>query len=476
MNKSWHDTMWVSVINIANVVVTAVLFLKIANVLGPDNYGLYVFAMSVGMFAALIDGFGGEYLLVMFGSRDEKEIPELFGNALLLRLILMLPMLIISYLVAVVYQISNIFIGWYMTIVFATVIKGFVYPLFISYYRVINNVRIPWLSLFFCNLLFLVYVFMLKKDQMSLGYIVMGYLLSNFLLLTIFSIDLSKRLGFAISLVKLLDKIKFNRIFLSTQIVDLLFSRVDIFVIQAILGTSALGIYSVGYKIPATLIAIPSAFHMVMLPLFHKSTHQPRELLKLFNQTRKFMIEISAFVLGFLVYNGIRPFEAFLTIEYKESSIIVSIIAVYMMINFIAYPYAMLAEAENKIVEKLYARIYSLVFATLVIVPAVIYGGNVGVAIAVTGGMLLFLLLLHRKINIKNETLCETCRELYPFSLTVLAGMCEYLLRPYLPTGLIGVIVSIIVYSTIFLFTGYWMKILKFLNIHFIFTFPKLIG
>ena len=450
MRKSWIDTLWVLVINGLQVITMAVLFIRIANILGPANYGIFTFSMSVGMFAVLFDGFGGEYLVVMFGSRDEKNIPELFGNALILRLLLFLPILAVSYIVALCYQLSSHNTLAYMGIVSTSMMAGFASPFFVSYYRVVGKIRVPWLVMLSCKLLFLAYLTLLPREQAPIGHVVMGYFFSNFVLVLIFSVDLCRNLKIRLDLKYFLGNIKFNKYFFFSQIVDLLSVRVDVFAIQALSGASALGLYSLGYKIAGILVAIPSAIHMVMLPHFHKNANNHELLMKLFRQTRRVMIEVSAFVLGFLVYNGIRPFSTFIADEYQQSSIIVSIISVCSIVNFIAYPYAMLAEAENKIKQKLYARIWSLVFTIFIIYPLILCFGNAGAAVSVSCGMLCFLLLLHFKINDIQEKVNDILIELLPFAITVLAAFVEYLLRQYFPSGLIGSVVSVAVYSVVF--------------------------
>jgi O-antigen/teichoic acid export membrane protein len=210
-----------------------------------------------------------------------------------------------------------------------------------------------------------------------------------------FWIDINKKITFQIDKIQLKKNANVGIIFMFSQVFDYIFLRVDILVIKFILGPFLLGIYAVGQRLVSFFQIIPSSFHIVELPLFHSLATNLPELQIRFLKLRSTLIQIGVFLFGLLVLNSKWLITLFFSSKYKEAEIIVWILSFAGLINFACYPYYMLAEALNKITERLYIRLFTLACTILLLIVLCYFFKIEGAAIGILLGSFLFISLLH---------------------------------------------------------------------------------
>lgn len=473
------------------IAVQGTTVIKLALVLGPESYGLFCFAAIIGTFGILLGGFGGDQVLIMFGSRDQELLSALLGNALLLRGLFSAVACLVCFSVGLAYGLTTTPLLSFMLIVLAHLFLGFVQPLLASYYRVIGRVRIPWLGMLFTNSMFLVYIFISQPNLTSLLAVSLFYLGLNIALFFVLVINSANKIRPKISLALLKKNCNLSIMFWLTKIVDLLFARIDVFLIQAFLGVTAVGIYSLGYRFVAVLIAIPSAVHIVMQPELHRCAKDRERRMALFYRIRRLMLEIGCLVTGLTCICGGKLLELLSSNEYKGSLPIVIIISMHTAVNYVAYPYSMLVEAEGLITQRFWVRVWSLCITLILCVALIHWFGIIGAAIGVLCGMITFLVLLHILFIRQYERWNHLASEMKPLVAAAIGVAGCTLLSFYLPysnfgfssemfakvlggniaMNIIWIGLQAIIFMFLFFLSGHYMSLLKHIDCYCCFKF-----
>jgi O-antigen/teichoic acid export membrane protein len=356
-----------------------------------DIFGSYIYIVTLCSLLALFSGIGSEHVFLMNASKDFSQIEVLFSNALFVRTIVNLTFFILG----IIFNFLTKFrLLEYSIFLLGYTIAAYVNPLFIAFYRVNSSHIKPWILSFIGPLIFLLYLlfFCQYKQLIEISYF---FLLSNFIMFVFFWIDINKKITFQIDKIQLKKNANVGIIFMFSQVFDYIFLRVDILVIKFILGPFLLGIYAVGQRLVSFFQIIPSSFHIVELPLFHSLATNLPELQIRFLKLRSTLIQIGVFLFGLLVLNSKWLITLFFSSKYKEAEIIVWILSFAGLINFACYPYYMLAEALNKITERLYIRLFTLACTILLLIVLCYFFKIEGAAIGILLGSFLFISLLH---------------------------------------------------------------------------------
>jgi O-antigen/teichoic acid export membrane protein len=380
-----------------------------------DIFGNYVYIITICSLLALFSGFGSEHVFLMNASKNMSQIEVLFGNAIFVRTIVNFGFfifgIIFNFLTKFKFLEYSIFLIGYS-------IAAYINPLFIAFYRVNSSHIKPWILSFIGPLFFLLYLlcFCQFKQLIDIGYI---FLLSNFVMFIFFCIDINRKITFRIDNLHLKRNGKVGFVFMFSQVFDYIFLRVDILVVKFILGPYLLGIYAVGQRLVSFLQIIPSSFHIVELPLFHSLATNLPELQIRFLKLRSTLIQIGVFLFGLLVLNSKWLIVLFFSSKYKEAEMIVWILSFAGLINFACYPYYMLAEALNKINERLYIRLITLACTILLLIVLCSFFKNEGAAIGILLGSFLFISLLHHLTIIGNGTIKMAFRDIKTIVISI---------------------------------------------------------
>ena len=373
--------------------VNAVTFIVIANIMGPADYGVFAYALTVATFAPLCAGLGGDHVLIMRGSRKPVELPALLGNALAVR----------GALSAAVFGALAVGLDWVgagsmavlLTTTAGTLVGAFAFPLLASYYRVLGETRRPWMFLTVgpaVMLLLLVVAHGAVRTPLAVATLYLG---SQLVGVVLFVADVARRAGVRVDGALARRDARLGLTFTATQVLDLVFQRADILVLQVLAGSAAVGIYNAGYRFAATLIALPTAMHVVLLPEFHRAGSDPERLAAYFTRIRRLLLEVGLLVLGALAVASLPITLLLLGSQFAAAAPVIAVSAVATLVTFVSFPYSMLAEAMGHVRERLAFRAVALACGVLTSVIAIPRLAGTGAALGATVGAAAFLVLLH---------------------------------------------------------------------------------
>lgn len=476
-------------INILQVVVQGIIIIRLAALLAPESYGVFCYSVAIGLFAMIFAGGGCDQVLIMFGSRHFDSRGELLGNAIVLRAGLsVLAVALMGGAGILIYGYGDDLLT-FMLIGTALIISGFLQPVLTSFCRVCGIFEGPSLIILAGKCCYLAYLCLVDITPNDCVKVAFAFLLVNtttcifayFRYLTPKALSFNKK--------SLSDTFHYNKYFWLSQLLDQLFSRIDIFLIQAMLGAAAVGVYSLGFRFVGVLLAIPSAIHLVMQPAFHRRASDIENLNAIFFKTRRLMIELASFIMGGMLAVGGDVVVLLTSDDYAESVGIVSVISVYMIFNYIAYPYSMIAEAHKRVRKRFFLRVLSVVMTLLFSVLLVNWYGIMGAAYGALTGCIVFLGLLHFCF-LRNESVLHILRDCRPFACMLAALFACLLLSPhmvFIARAFISlhsavawqwtaVVIKTAVFCTVFMFLGKSMNLFEFLAFGRAFDIVRMYG
>jgi O-antigen/teichoic acid export membrane protein len=371
----------------------ALSVIYLARVLDPADYGWFVYYSTIAALLPQFAGAGGEHVLMMQGSRDARLVPALFGNTLVVRTLVTLVMVAITWIyVGVVHPAHEIAI---LCIVFAALLTAYPNPLFLALYRIQGRHVRPWILGFVAPVSFLIYLLCIREGTATLERVAVGFLLSQLAVVALLIFDLFHliRPKFDAELFR-----RFARpggIFCASQSFDYLSARIDVLLVQFFAGPQAVGLYAAAQKIISLLQILPSSFHVVELPEFHRLAAQPAELSARFFRLRALMIELGLGFAGWLMLGAEDLIFLLFGKEYAGAEGALRVLAWFGVLLFVTYPYYMLAEAMNRIEARLVAKVAMTVTGSLAIILLVQQGGFAWAGWGIIIGQAGFIGILH---------------------------------------------------------------------------------
>ncbi|MBI5692935.1 MAG: oligosaccharide flippase family protein [Verrucomicrobia bacterium] len=367
--------------------------LYLAVVLDAATFGKYVFITTTCAIVPLFAGLGTEHVLIMEASRSESLLPVQLGNALAVRAPVSLALIGAGVLVVLGWDFDDP--GAWFCIWFGSIVAAISNPLLMAVYRITSNYVRPWIYLLTGTMILLVLVVAMGKG-ITLLTVAIAFAGAHLATLTLFAFDIRKRTTIRLEPQTFWKSFRSGIIFAASQACDFIFARLDIFLVQALCGSRALGVYSIGQKIVSMLQLIPASVNIVELPEFHRAASDLGSLTLKFRVMRRALTEIGTIAFGLLALNAKVIISSFFSDEYQHASEVLMVLCAGGLILFANYPYYMLAEAIRAIRARLSARIVTTVGTAVAVAAGVKMLGVVGAAYGVLLGQLIFMLLLHK--------------------------------------------------------------------------------
>ena len=370
-----------------NVILTAV-------VLRPEAFGQYIYLVTVSSIVPLFAGLGMEHMLLMEASRERGLTWTYFSHALLVRISSSLVLLAAIAL-----------LGWHfagdlfmpvLLINAGLLLSAFPSPLFSALYRIEGRHMRPWLMAFAGPIGFFAYIAWARGNMLSLERVALAFFLSHVLVLLFFGFDMLRFARLEWNFARLPRDIRRSIVFSVSQVFDYAFGRIDIVLVKLVAGVHAVGIYAVGQRIVSLLQVLPSSFHIVELPEFHRLSVEPAQLAARFLSLRRLLLELGLLLLGIVAINAGPIVSLFFGSDYNPAAGIAACLALASLMMFVNYPYYMLAEAMRLLRERLMARIITFIATVVLVGGGALFAGGIGAAVGITLGQTLFLILLHR--------------------------------------------------------------------------------
>jgi O-antigen/teichoic acid export membrane protein len=388
-----NKSLLVLILQLSQTVLVASTAIYITHLLGVQDYGKYVYLITITSLLPLFLGLGAEHVFIMKASNNLNYLPVLFGNALFIRAVLTAASLFISALLLIAFSAEDFWI--ILLIITGSLLAVFANPLFLSFYRVKGLHTRPWLIGFISPITFLLYLILIRENTSKLELVSLGFCFSHAIALIIFLVDIRKFISPKINFSLIKKHFKLGLVFSFSQGFDYAFSRIDIFLLQFALGPAAVGVYAAAQKLTTLVQVIPSSFHIVELPEFHRLSTNANLLTKKFRSLRLLLLELGILFFGVIVLNAEFIIKLLFSEEFNEAAIILKILSFSGLVLFLNYPYYMLAEAINKVNDRMYMRISSFFVTISIVYLFVKILGTHGAAIGLIIGQLIFMFLLH---------------------------------------------------------------------------------
>lgn len=250
------------------ITTTAIL----TNYLGASGFGEYVFALSfVAIFSSVAD-WGTALIAVREAARQEKNESQIFGNVLILRLTLSLLATLTSWLVIFLFPgVSSGGESLKRLVILASVLILFFSlknSLGIIFQTKLKLNRVVLLD-FIASALTLCFSFFVVSFGGSLVFLIWAVILANIVAVLVgfgFVFSLTS-LNFSLSF-SVLRKLSFEALPMGgILILFSIYNRIDALILQAIKGSTAVGVYGLAYRIYEVLVL--GAFYLMnsLLPI-----------------------------------------------------------------------------------------------------------------------------------------------------------------------------------------------------------------
>lgn len=458
MNKSFI----VLLLQLIQTFLSALTIILIARYLGANEYGKYVYLLTSTSILPLLAGLGSEHVFIMEASKYKRLFPYLFGNAFFIRVFVTIFAILITYLILIIFDVDDFWIILLLTS--GSFLAVFSNPLFVSFYRVKGIHIKPWLICIITPVFYLIYLIVLSKISINIYTISLGFFISNFITIIVFIIDVSSMISIKFNFKLLIKNFKSGMIFSISQVFDFAFARIDIFILQYLVGNYAVGIYAAGQRVVSIFQLIPSSFHVVELPEFHRISNNSIELLSKFRNLRIILIELSLIVFGLLIINSNEIIKILFGSKFYESISIVNLLSISGFLLFISYPYYMLAEAVNKIKQRMFIRIYTFIATLIFVYILILFFGIIGAAFGLIVGQFLFLIFMHNLTNNQNGGFNKLVSDLKILLVAMAAGSLAIKAQIFIISDVLKIFISSSIYLILFFLLGYKMGFLRNIN------------
>ena len=310
-------------------------FIFLARILTPAQFGVFGIASVVLSFLEIFIETGINVVLIQEKRDIDKYINSAWTISILRGLTLFLLIIMLSPVIVNFFGINDLY-RFLFLISFVPLIRGFINPSIVKFQKELNFGKefALRMSIFLFDSIFAIGLALITKDAISF---VWGFI-SGAALEVILSFILFKpipQLRPEFSLVK--EIIRKGKWVTAYVIFNYLSQLADTAVVGKILGSSAVGIYQMGYRLSSLPISeISDVANKVIFPVYAKISEDKDRLIRAFNKTF-FSVVLFSFLLGSLLF--FLPEEIFILLlgqQWIEVVPVIRILAVYGVVRAIA--------------------------------------------------------------------------------------------------------------------------------------------
>jgi O-antigen/teichoic acid export membrane protein len=347
-------------------VLTALFFIAIARIFGPNSFGKIVFFITISQISVAIFDFG---LREFYQKNAHIHGEQLFKTCFFQRLKLLLINLLLIGLANFIFKFNSLkLICLILTIGFESVLS-----ICDSYYLFLKKSQVVAYKLLSRNLLLFIFLGILIFPTENINFFFITYVLANFLVM-IFYIPWNNL--FKHKLLNLDKKYSWSFVFLN--LLSMAYSKSDSLIIKFSLGDLYLGFYGAAYRYLESINLFSTSIAHNLFPIVSKKNNfSLKSLLKMV----AFMFGISLFCSSFLFFGADFLTVGLLGQEYLPSKIIVQIFSILVILFFVNSPLISTISASGQLKDFLpWAGLNTLfnIVANLLVVGRF---GMVGVAI-----------------------------------------------------------------------------------------------
>src|SRR3989344_3972415 len=373
---------WMTAFRTISRVIAIARFIFLARILTPSQFGVFGIASVVLSFLEILTETGINVILI----QEKKDIDKFISSAWIISisrgLILFLLIILLSPAIVNFFGLEDLH-RFLFLISFVPLIRGFINPSIVKFQKELNFGKefALRMSIFLFDSIFAIGLALITKDAISF---VWGFI-SGAALEVILSFILFKpipRLRPEFSLVK--EIIRKGKWVTAYVVFNYLTQVADTAVVGKILGSSAVGIYQMGYRLSTLPISeISDVTSKVTFPVYAKISEDKDRLIRAFNKTFFPVIFLASFIGLFLFFLPEKIFILLLGEQWVEVVAVIRVLAIYGVVRAIGgIPTTLFLslEKQNYVAVMTFFRFMMLVTA---IVPLTLMWGIVGTGYSV---------------------------------------------------------------------------------------------
>jgi O-antigen/teichoic acid export membrane protein len=322
---------------------TAALTLYLVRALGPDAYGVFVLALSIGVIAALLSDFGIPHSAARFlaeSGGDRRVITPILRDALRLKLVS--GALITGGLFAAAGPIAAAYdepgLTWPLRAMALSLFAQTVLTLYLTAFMALGRIAVNLRLIFFESL---------TETAASIALVALGAGATG----AAFGRAIGYSVGAALALIVVVRL--FNRSVISPRpgrdgrtsdiaryaaplfvitSAYILYSEIDVLLIGALLGTTAVGVFAAPIRLTVPLRYVGQAVANSIAPRQAEGVRDARSV-ELFEKSLRWLIIYQAFLVAPLVVWADPIVQLLLGPEFSESADVLRILAFYLFLD-----------------------------------------------------------------------------------------------------------------------------------------------
>lgn len=360
ISQTARSTYWLGSSSVVNGLLGAVASALLARTLGIDNFGTYTLLLTLVNLLADLSDLGLGSALVRFGAEHlGRGDRDSFGNVLaaILRWKLLLSgvilgsaVLFLRPLLALLFSHVDERIGSYFFIALLTSMLSIAAAVFPPIFQAFGDFRAGALTSLARSvsriLLIAGTVTTLGKIPVTtalwieaasvLAFLIAGYLASPV-----------KRLGLSVDPALFREMFAFTRWVSLYQLINLLGTKLDVFIVGGLADARTLGLYGAAAKVSGLVIAVTNAYYTVLLTNVSAASSLPEALARRARQARLISAGLAA---AMLILAMFAPLVIRLLFgpEFAESGRVLQIMCIGLIFTVLGYPPGAILFAEKR--------------------------------------------------------------------------------------------------------------------------------
>lgn len=383
-NSLWKKSMFVSLSQLIRLFTNVLIFVGIARLYGPEEYGQFTIAYTLATIFIVVADFGFDVLLTTEVAKNRDQVVNIgrkfFSMKILFTLLSTTLMLLIPAFKAFSPGSRNIIYVLVLYMIFTT-FTNFFNAIFRGYERFEFETKISFIT----NLILLSLLILLGTLKVDLYFLMISFVMARFVGLII-SISTSKKLvggnflkpdfsGWRITLASVLVY-GFHFLFGN------LYFQLDTILLGFIRGDQDAGIYQAAFKIMLMLLLIPEIAISTILPMLSKVFVNNRELWGNIGRLLfKILFFIALPVSVVLYFNS----DKIITIVFGDKGFndavpVLQIFSFVVLLRFSVEPFALMLTTANRQRIRMYVVITATILNLIINSIVIPYYGIIGAA------------------------------------------------------------------------------------------------
>ncbi len=349
-SKLAKNTLFLTAASIGQKCIAFAYFAILANYLGSSGNGAYFLALGMITTIGVLDDIGLTSVLTREVARTPGDAARWLRSILGFKLFTIPFSIIIAFILPAVVGYTEQ-VQMLVLLALGIMIADTLSLTFYSVLRGMQNLAYESLGIFSGQLLSTVLGFVLiVTHTATLPTLVLALTLGSTFNLVFSAYQVARRLG----IKSLLPKVSFDTVLLRMALPFFLaavfvkvYSYFDSFVLNAILGQAAVGVYSVAYKLTYAFQFLPLAFVGALYPTMSAAAEKPAELKKIFLDAEWYVSFLAAPIV-FGIWALAPEIIGHFSPDYVSAAVPLSILIFVLLPIFLDFPIGSLLNATRR--------------------------------------------------------------------------------------------------------------------------------